>query len=220
MVINLSNMTQNSTKHVSNDIIYPQARASAFQQAQPHYVSLGFLMFFSSAYFRQFIRRYFLASFHSNKYITSLVHFYTVHHHLLPYAALTHMNHIANLCYPCETYSDYVKLYLTWCLHTHCCCTFIYLMESRINTAVLLLELSPAMHQHMFDHILINGPSEYQWYAFIVHKYASHCTLHGSSLGSSISGTDTYIMNYVLSHSPLATIPSQSQLYSLPKCTV
>jgi hypothetical protein len=176
-------------------------------------------MLFSSAYFRQFICRYFLASNQLNKYITSLVQFYTVHHHLLPYAALTHMNHIANLCYPCETYSDYVKLYLTWCLHTHRYCTFIYLMESRINTSVLL-ELSPAMHQHMYDHILFNEHSSYQWYAFIVHKYASHCTLHGSSLGSSISGTDTYIMNYVLSHSPFTTIPSQSQLYSLPKCTV
>lgn len=137
-------MTKHSTKHVSNDLIHPQALASGSgstlcwnhaHTAQPHDVSLRFLMLFSSAYSRQFICRYFLASFHSNKYITSLVQFYTVHHHLLPYAALTHMNHIADLCYPCETYSDYVKLYLTWCLHTHRYCTFIYLMESRINTS-------------------------------------------------------------------------------------
>jgi hypothetical protein len=178
-------MTKHSTKHVSNDLIHPQALASGSgstlcwnraHTAQPHDVSLRFLMLFSNAYSRQFICRYFLASFHSNKYITSLVQFYTVHHHLLPYAALTHMNHIANLCYPCETYSDYVKLYLTWCLHTHRCCTFIYLMESRIYTSVLL-ELSPAMHQHMYDHILIHEHSAYQWYAFIVHKYARPCRI-------------------------------------------
>ena len=49
MVINLSNMTQTSIKHKSNDLSIHQAHASSFQQAQPHDISRKYFMFLSSA---------------------------------------------------------------------------------------------------------------------------------------------------------------------------